>query len=139
MVLLPDQQVFFLVYEVLPLIFAHLEIGGELYGVGRTCFFAVAAKDAAREVDAEKLEIPPAVLVLGRLERNTVHGAGHSAEIAGDAALLAVRVPGEDDPAAPPGRDVRPLLGVLDRRFRNMAEDWQSVFRRLNIKTLLTG
>src|SRR5271154_6519333 len=53
-----DQQVFFLIDEVRPLEFAHLEIRGELDGTGRAGFLAKAAENAAREVDAEIVRIP---------------------------------------------------------------------------------
>ncbi len=59
-----DQKVFFFVDEVLPLPFAHLEIGRELDGVRRAGLLAEPAEDAPREIDAEKCRIAPARLLL---------------------------------------------------------------------------
>src|SRR4030095_1376187 len=48
-----DQEILFLVHEILAPVLAHLEIGGELNGICRAGLFAEAAEDAAREIDAE--------------------------------------------------------------------------------------
>src|SRR5439155_3201541 len=52
---------------------------------------------------------------LGGLDRDAVDRAGGAAQIAGDAALLAARIAGEDDAGAVAVRNVRLLLRVLDR------------------------
>src|SRR4030042_889504 len=44
-----DQQVLLLVDQVLTPVLAHLEVGGELDGVGRAGLLAEAPEDAARE------------------------------------------------------------------------------------------
>src|SRR5215813_7571619 len=64
-----DQQVLLFVDQVLPVKFAHLEVRRQLDGVGRTGFLAIAAKNAAREVDAEEIREAPPVFVLRRLKR----------------------------------------------------------------------
>src|SRR5690606_12811785 len=110
-----DQKVLLLVHHVAAVVFAHLEIGRELDRVRRTRFLAESAVDAAREVDAEPGRVPAPGLVLGLRERDAVDGTGDRAGIAGDAALLPVRIPGEDDPAAKARREIRLLLGIQDR------------------------
>ena len=110
-----DKQVLFFVNQIFPLVLTHLEIGRELDGIGRACFFTISAEDAPGKIDAEELGITSSVLVLRSLKRDAVNGTRHGAEIARNTALLAVRVAGKDNPAAPPGRDIGPLLRILDR------------------------
>src|SRR5262249_23095527 len=74
---------------------------------------AVAAEDAAREIDAEEIRETPPVLVLSCLKGNAIDWACHRAEVASDAALLAVRIAREDDSAAVARRQVILLFGVL--------------------------
>src|SRR5262249_30859063 len=110
-----DQQVVLFVDQVLPVKFAHLEVRRQLDSVGRAGFLAVTAKDAAREVDAEEIRVAPSVFVLRRLKRDAPDRTGNGAQVARHAALLAVRVAGENDSAAITRREVRLLLGILNR------------------------
>src|SRR5690606_14819672 len=109
------QEVLLLVHHVAPDVLAHLEIRRKLDRVGRAGFLAEAAVDAAREVDAKPRRVPATGLVLRLLERDAVDRARDRAEIARDAALLAVRVSGQDDAPAKARREIRLLLRVLDR------------------------
>ena len=59
--------------------------------------------------------IPPAVLVLGRLQRDAVDGARDRAQVAGDAALAAVGIARQDDASAPARRQIRLLFRILNR------------------------
>ena len=106
------EKVFHLVDQVIAVILAHLEIRGELDGVGRARFLAEPAEDASGKIDAEKLGIPPAVCILSGLQRNTVHRAGSRAEVAGNTPLLAVRVTREDDAAPEPRWNLPSFLRV---------------------------
>src|SRR5271157_4198839 len=110
-----DQQVVLFVNQVLPVKLAHLKVRRQLDGVRRASLFAVATKDAAREVDTEELRIPPPVFVLGRLQRDTADRTGNCAQIARHTALPAVRIARQDDPAAVAWREIRLLLRVLNR------------------------
>src|SRR5690606_35854686 len=110
-----DQEVLLFVHHVAAVVLAHLEIGRELDRVRGTRLLAESAVDAAREVDAEPRRVPAHGPVLGLLERDAVDGTGDRAEIAGDAALLPVRIPGEDDAPAEARREIRHLIGILDR------------------------
>src|SRR5690349_4640643 len=112
-----DQQVFLLVHHVLAVVLGHLVVRRQLDRVGRAGFLAQPAVDAAAEVDAEPLGIPAAVGLLGLLQRDAGDRAGHRAQVAGDAALLAVGIAGQHDAAAVAGRQVRLDLGILDRRL----------------------
>ena len=81
-----DRQEFFLVEDHLLTGEAHdVVLGGQLDGVDRAGFLAIAAVDAAREIDAERLRIPAAGLVLGLDHADAVHRAGLGAGIAGNA------------------------------------------------------
>src|SRR5208283_2361038 len=82
-----DQQILFFVNQVLPVKLSHLKVRRQLDGIGRAGLFAIAAKDAAREVDAEEIRIPSPVFVLGRLQRDTADRTGDGAEIARYTAL----------------------------------------------------
>src|SRR5262249_61091707 len=95
---------------------AHFEIGCELNRVCRTCLFAEAAEDTAREIDAKELRITPPAFVFGRLQRDAIHGAGHRAQITGHATLAAVRITRKDDSPSVPRRQVRFLVRILDCR-----------------------
>src|SRR5580658_1234367 len=110
-----DQKVLLLVHEVLPVIFAELEIRRELDRTGRAGFLAQAAEDAAREVDAEKFGIPAAIRLLALLQRDAPDRAGRRAEVAGYAAFLAVRVPRKDDAAAIARGQIGLHLWIEDR------------------------
>src|SRR5690606_3332234 len=110
-----DQEMLLLVDHVASVVLAHLEVRRQLDRVRRAGLLAEPAIDAAREVDAEPFGIPPPRLVLGFLQRDAIDGARDRAEIARDAALVAVRVPRQDDPAAKPRGEIRLLLGILDR------------------------
>src|SRR5665213_2242369 len=87
-----DQQILLLVNEIGSFIFAHLEIGCELDRIGRAGFLAIAAEDAAREVDAKEFRVPATVLVLRLLKRNAAGRAGDGAQITCDAPFRAVGV-----------------------------------------------
>src|SRR5215467_10217885 len=76
-----NQQILFLIHEVLPVKLAHFEIRCKLNRVRRAGLFAKTAEDAAREVDPEKLRISPAMLVFGRLERDAIDRTGDRAEV----------------------------------------------------------
>jgi len=55
------------------------------------------------------------LLILGGLERDAADRACDCAKVACHASFLTIRVAGEDDPSAPPGRNVGLLLRILDR------------------------
>ena len=63
-----DQQVFLFIDQVLAIVLAHFEIGRQLDGVSGACLLAVAAIDAAGEVDAEELGVAAAVFIFGGLQ-----------------------------------------------------------------------
>src|SRR5208283_6198624 len=108
-----DQQVFLFVNHILPVVLTEFEIICQLDGVGRAGLFTEPAQDAAREVDAEKCRITPAVLVLRSLERNAVHRTGCRAQITGYAALLSLRVSREDDSTPEARRMDYFFIGIL--------------------------
>src|SRR5690554_8019995 len=74
---------------------------------------AQPAEDAAREVDAEELRIPAPILGLGLLQRDAADRTGGGAQVAGNAALLAIRVAGQHDTATVTRRQVNGLLRIL--------------------------
>src|SRR5713226_5489284 len=86
-----DQQVFFLVDQVLAVIFTHLKVRRQLDCVGRAGLLAVATENAAREVDPEELRIAPAMFVLCRLQRDAGDRTGNRAEVAAYTALAPIR------------------------------------------------
>src|SRR5690606_32488914 len=110
-----DQEMLLLVDPVASVVLAHLEGRRQLDRVRRAGLLAEPAIDAARGVDADPFRIPPPRLVLGFLQRDAIDGARDRAEIARDAALVAVRVPRQDDPAAKPRGEIGLLFGILDR------------------------
>jgi hypothetical protein len=110
-----DQQILFFINQVLPLKLPHLEIGCELNSVSRAGLFAITTEDATREVDAEKLRVAPAVLILGRLKRDAIDGTCHRTKVTGHAPLASVRVARENNPAPEARRQVRFLLWILNR------------------------
>ena len=95
-----DQQILFLVHQLLAIILAHLEVRRQLDGRRRAGFLAHATKDAAGEVDAEELRVPAAVFLLSLLQRDAVHRAGYRTQVAGHATLFAVRIAGQHNAAA---------------------------------------
>src|SRR5215831_8216291 len=110
-----NQQILFFVNQVLPVKLSHLKVRRQLDGVCRAGFLAIPAKDTAREVDAEEIGISSAVFVLGRLQRDTVDRTGDSTEIACHTALASIWIAGQNDPAAIARRQIRFLLGILNR------------------------
>src|SRR6185437_12103686 len=116
-----DQQIFFFVNQVLPLVLAHFKVGCELDGVSRAGVLAVAAEDAAGKVDAEELRVAPAGGVLRGLQRDAIHRAGDSAQITGDAALASLGIAGKDNTSAPAWRKIRRLLRILPGNTRPKA------------------
>src|SRR5690606_3306370 len=90
-----------------------LEVGRQLDRGGGAGLLTQAAEDAAREVDTEELRIPATILGLGLLQGNTTHRASGRAQVAGNAALLAVRVTGQHDATAITGRQGHRLLRIL--------------------------
>ena len=110
-----DQQVFLLVNQILTIVFAHFKIGRELDRVGRTRFFAVAAKDASGEIDAEEFGITAPVFIFRRLQRDAIHRASDAHRVAGNASLAAIRIARENDPPPVAWRQIRLLFRILDR------------------------
>ena len=94
-----NQQVFLFIHQVLAFEFSQLKVRRQLNRRGWASLFAHATENAAREVNAEELGVPAAILVLGLLQRDAAHRAGHGAEVAGDATLLAIRITGQHDAA----------------------------------------
>lgn len=82
--------------------------------VGRAGFLAESAHDAAGKIDAEEFRVPASVFILGLLQGDAIHRTGHGAQIAGDAALLAIRITGQDDAAAPARKREWFLVGIFD-------------------------
>src|SRR5271166_1857882 len=108
-----DQQVVLFVNQVLAVKLAHLKVRRQLNGVRRAGFLAIAAKDAAREVDTEELRIPPPVLVLRRLQSDATDRTGDRAQVASHTAFPTVGIARKNDPAAVARREIRLLLRIL--------------------------
>ncbi len=108
------QQIFLLVHQVLSAVLAHLEIRRQLDGGGGAGLFAQAAEDAAGEVDAKELRVPATIFPLGFLQRDAADRAGHRTQVAGHAALVAVRIAGQHDAAAIAGGRIDGLLRVVE-------------------------
>ena len=87
----------------------------ELLGLVPEVLVGLLVLDPAGEVDAEEFGIPASVLFHALLQGDAVHRTGHRAQVAGDAALLTVRVPGQDNAAAIARCQVGHLLRILDR------------------------
>ena len=109
-----DQQVFFLINQILPVVFAVFEIRRELYGVCRAGLFAEAAEDAAGKIDPEKNGVAPPVIVFGGLKGDSVHRTGRRTQVTGDTALFAVRVARQDDPPPESRRQRDFFFRILD-------------------------
>src|SRR5271154_3271752 len=109
-----NQQVRFLIYQVLPVKLAHLEIRCELNRVSRAGFLAITAENATGEVDAEELRKTPPGFVLGRLERDATDWTRDRAQVARDAALASVGIPRQNDPAPITWREIRLLFWILN-------------------------
>src|SRR5215472_11396011 len=109
------EQVLFFIDQVWAMVLAHLEIWCELDRIRRAGFFAEAAKNAARKIDAEKLGVAPSGFILRGLEGDAIHGAGHRAEVAGNAALTPVGIARENNAASPAWRKIWLLVRILHR------------------------
>jgi len=107
-----DQQIFFLVHQILAAVFPHFEIRRQLDGGSGAGFFAQAAEDAAGEVDAKELGIPAAIVAFGFLQRDATDRAGHGAQVARHAALVTVRIPGQYDTTTVAWRAIDGLLRI---------------------------
>src|SRR5208337_4606825 len=108
-----NQKVALFIDQVVPVKLAHLEVRRQLNGVRRAGFLAIAAKDAAREVDTEELRIPPPVLVLRRLQSDATDRTGDRAQVASHTAFPTVGIARKNDPAAVARREIRLLLRIL--------------------------
>ena len=102
-------------YELNPMIFAHFEIGSQLDGIRGARLLTEAAKDTAREIDAEEFRVAPASGVFRCLEGDAVHRTNHCTEIAPDTSLTPIWIARKDDAAAVPGGQVWFLFGILNR------------------------
>src|SRR4029434_4151610 len=110
-----DQQIFLFIHQILPVKLPHLEIRRKLDGISRAGLFAKTTEDAAREVDAEEVRITTPRFILGCLERDAIDRTGDRAEVARHAALAAVGIARQNDPAPVAGREIRLLLRILNR------------------------
>src|SRR3974377_941733 len=110
-----NQQVVLFIDQVVPVKLAHLEVRRQLDGVRRAGFLAIAAKDAAREVDTEKLRIPPPLFVLRRLQSNATDRTSDRTQVARYTAFPTVRIARKNDPSAVARREIRLLLRILHR------------------------
>jgi hypothetical protein len=108
------QQVSLLVHEILPIVFTHFEIRGELNGVGRTRFLTETAEDTSREIDSEKIRKASPVLILSGLQRDAIYRADNCTKIASNAALTAIRIARQYDSTAIPGGQIGLLFWILD-------------------------
>src|SRR5690606_16082171 len=99
--------------EVAALLAVVLEDVGLDDGIDGTGFFAESAEDALGEVDVITGGAPGAVFALGRLDGDRQRGADRLAELAGDAALLAVRIASQGVQAPEARRHRRFLFGEL--------------------------
>jgi hypothetical protein len=108
------QQVLFFVNQIVPPVFAVLKVGRQLDGVCGAGFFTETAENTAGEIEAKKFRVPPAPFILGSLQSNAVHRAGYRAEITGDAPFFPVGIPGENDPAPEPWRQIYGFFRVLN-------------------------
>ena len=104
---------FFFIHHVAAIVFAHFHIGCELDRVGRAGLLAHATHNAARKVDAKKFRVPASVFLHPLLQGNAVYRTGYCTEVAGDAALLAIGVPGQHNTAAITRREVGHLFRIL--------------------------
>jgi len=91
-----DQEVFLLINKVHDIPLANLVFRGHLDRHCGTGFGAKPAKNAAGKIDAEPFGIAATVRLLRRLHGYAIHRTGAGAEVTGYAALLPVRVPGQD-------------------------------------------
>src|SRR5690606_26598171 len=69
------QKVFLFIDQILAVVFSHFKIGYQLYSISRTGIFAKPAKDASREINAEKLRISAFIYIFRCLKGNTGHRA----------------------------------------------------------------
>src|SRR5690606_4490569 len=109
-----EQQILLFPHHILAHVFSQLEIRSQLDGMGRAGLLAETTHDATREVDAEIVRIPAPLLVFGLLQRDAVHRTRNSTQVAGYAALLAVRVTTQDNAPAPAGEHRRLHVRVLN-------------------------
>jgi hypothetical protein len=98
-----DQQVFFFIDKLQNIALTGLEMRSQLNGKSRARLLTESSVNAASEIDPEPPGITAPVRSLGRLHRDTADRAGRRAKIASHAALLAVRVSGEDNDRPRPG------------------------------------
>src|SRR5690606_32886018 len=68
-----------------------------------------------REVDPKPCRVPAPILVLGLLERDAIDRTSDRAQVARHAALFAVRLARQDEPATEARRERRHLLGIQNR------------------------
>jgi hypothetical protein len=83
--------------------------------IDRAAFFAEAAEDALGQVDVVALGAPRTVVAHLGLDRDGQRRADRLAQLAGDAALLAVLIPAQRVQAAEARRQRGLFLGELDR------------------------
>jgi hypothetical protein len=87
-----DQQIFFFIDQVFPVKLSYLEVGSKLNGVGRAGLFAIATKNATREVNAEKLWITSTVFILSRLKCDAIDRTRDRTQVASYTSFAAVRI-----------------------------------------------
>src|SRR6266852_2581440 len=113
------EQAFLVVVELLACLGRELEVRSQNDGVDRAGLLAEAAVDAFHHVDVITGGPPRAVVApRPRLDGDGLGRADRLAQLAGDAALLPVRIAPQRKLAAKAGRD-RPLLErIVQRRLR---------------------
>jgi hypothetical protein len=114
-----DEKILFFIDQLEDITSACLKIGGELNGQSRTRLLAESSVDAPGKVDPEPPGVTSAVFPLRRLHGDAADRADRGAEITGNAALLAIRVPCQNDHSPGTGGQ-RPLI------LRILFGDWLS-------------
>src|SRR5690242_10882682 len=96
LVALPDREQLVLAHDVLATVLHVVLVdAGEHDGIHRARLLAEAAIDALEEIDVVAGRAPGAVLGHVRIDRDAHGRTDCLAELAGDAALLAVRIPAQ--------------------------------------------
>src|ERR1044071_5026341 len=103
------------VHEPFPAVLGVLVVPANVNRFFGTHLLTVAAEDASELVDLEQQRIAIAILVLARNELDAVRGTHRGAQTARDAFGLAVFGGEHAMRAAPPWRERRLLLRILDR------------------------
>src|SRR5680860_511128 len=116
------EQAFLVVVELLGCLGRELEVWSQDDGVDRAGLLAKAAVDAFHHVDVEAGRPPRAVVASWpRLDGDGLRRADRLAQLAGDAALLSVRIAPQRKLAAKAGRE-RPLLERIVQRHLRLEE-----------------